>query len=252
MYYKVKNINLYYEKYGSSKKCILILPGWGETRQSFHSIIKELQDNFSIYIMDYPGFGNSPSLKEEWYIKDYADMIKSFLYDNHIYNPIIIAHSFGGRITAYLVGKYQLKVDKIILIDVAGIKRRKKIVLLIKEKIYKVLKKATYLLPKIKQEEIRQKLLFYFGSEDYTSIPQCMQKTFQNIIKEDLRKYYKKITPETLIIWGQKDIETPLKDGRYLNRKIKNAALIIYKNAGHFSYLNNLYLTIEIIRRFIL
>ena len=79
-----------------------------------------------------------------------------------------------------------------------------------------------------------------------------MRTTFQNIIKEDLRKYYKKITVETLIIWGEKDMETPLKDGRYLNQKIKNAALIIYRNAGHFSYLNNSYLTIEIIRRFIL
>ena len=251
MYYKTEKINLYYEKFGSNKKSILILPGWGENRKTFYPIINEFQENFSIYIMDYPGFGNTSLPKEEWHIKDYADIIKSFLWDNHIYNPIIIAHSFGGRITAYLVGKYQIKVNKIILIDVAGIKRRKKLTLFFKEKIYKLLKKASYLFPRIKQEEIRQKLLFHFASKDYTNIPQCMRKTFQNIIKEDLRKYYKKITVETLIIWGEKDTETPLKDGRYLNQKIKNAALIIYKNAGHFSYLNNSYLTIEIIRRFL-
>lgn len=252
MYYKKGELNLYYEKFGTAKKSILILPGWGETRKTFNPIIEELKENFSIYILDYPGFGNSNPQKETWKMEDYANLIKAFLKENNIYNPIIIAHSFGGRITALLVGKYQVKVDKIILMDVAGIKRRKKLNLFLKEKLYKILKKLTFLLPKIKQEEARQKLLFHFGSTDYKNIPLSLQKTFQNIIKEDLKKYYKKITNETLIIWGEKDSDTPLKDGYYLNRKMKNSALIIYKNAGHFSYLNYLYLTIEIIKKFIL
>ena len=251
MYYKTKEVTIYYEKYGNEKKAILILPGWGHNRETFYPIIKELQEDYSIYILDYPGFGNSPPLETEWKIEDYAKNIKNFLWENNIYNPIIIAHSFGGRISALLLGKYQIKAEKIILMDVAGIKRRKSLKLFLKEKIYKFLKKLTYLFPKIKQEEMRQKLIFYFGSNDYKNIPFSMQKTFQNILREDLRKYYKKIQTETLLIWGQKDLDTPLKDGQYLNQKIKNSALIIYKNAGHFSYLNYPYLTIEIIKSFL-
>ena len=74
-----------------------------------------------------------------------------------------------------------------------------------------------------------------------------MRKTFINIVNEDLRKYYKKINAETLIIWGEKDNDTPLKDGKYLNKIIKNSSLIIYKNRTHFSYLEEPFLTTKII-----
>ena len=66
-----------------------------------------------------------------------------------------------------------------------------------------------------------------------------MHNTFKNIIKENLSKYYKKINIKTLIIWGDKDIDTPVKDSILLHKKIKNSKLIIYKDKDHFSYLNN-------------
>ena len=250
MFDRYKNLSYYYEKYGSNKKSILILPGWGNTRETFYYLINQLQNKYTIYIIDYPGFGNTSQLQEEWTLEDYTEWIISFMKKNGIHNPHIIAHSFGGRITSLLISKYHIQVDKILLIDVAGIKRRKNIKQFLKEKLYKVLKKCTYLFPVLKQEELRQKLLLYFSSEDYKNIPKSMQKTFQNIIKKDLRKYYKLIPNETLLIWGEKDKDTPLKDGYYLNRIIKNSALIIYKGAEHFSYLNNLTLTINIINNY--
>ena len=95
MYYKTGNITLYYEKYGNAKQSIVILPGWGNTRKTFSYLIEQLKEDNTIYIMDYPGFGESPILITEWNMDDYALLIKNFLYENNIYNPIIIAHSFG-------------------------------------------------------------------------------------------------------------------------------------------------------------
>lgn len=251
MYFRSNKISIYYEKYGTGKEQILILPGWGNTRNTFSNIINNLKNNFTVYIIDYPGFGNSPVLNKELNIYDYAFLINSFIKKLNINNPIIIAHSFGGRITAILEGYYQIKLKKIILIDVAGIKRRKKMKQLLREKIYKILKKCTYLLPKIKQEEYRQKLLLHFASTDYKSIPKSMQKTFQNIIKEDLRKYYKNINTETLIIWGENDTDTPLKDGVLIKKLIKNSEIIVYKNSDHFAYLNYPDLTNKIITSYL-
>lgn len=251
MYFKQNNLSIYYEKHGKGEKSILILPGWGNTKNTFLNIINHLKEDYTIYILDYPGFGNSPVLEKELNIYDYAFTIKGLLTKLKIDNPIIIAHSFGGRITAILQGYYKVPIDKIILIDVAGIKRRKNLKTFLKEKTYKILKKLTYLLPKIKQEKYRQKLLMHFGSTDYKSIPLKMQKTFQNIIKEDLRKYYQNISSEVLIIWGEKDLDTPLKDGILINKLIKDSALITYKNANHFSYLNYPELTNRIISSFL-
>lgn len=251
MYYEKNNIKLYYEKHGNSKNNILILPGWGNTRETFNYLVNFLQTKYTVYTLDYPGFGKSPIINKELTIYDYALLIKDFLIKLKINNPIIIAHSFGGRITSLLQGKYKVSIEKIILMDVAGIKRRKKFSQYLKEKIYKLLKKATCLLPKNKRKIYRHKLLQYFASDDYKSIPLSMQKTFQNIIKEDLKSSYKKITTETLIIWGEKDEATPLKDGILINKLIKNSAIIIYKNSQHFPYLDNPILTTRIIEEFI-
>ena len=78
-----------------------------------------------------------------------------------------------------------------------------------------------------------------------------MKKTFKNIISEDLSKYYKEIISDTLILWGNKDYDTPLKDGIFLEKNIKNSALIKFRNASHFSYLYNPYLINKIIDIFI-
>lgn len=251
MYYNRDDYSIYYEKYGEKDKVILILPGWGDTRKTFTYLINYLKDNFTIYILDYPGFGNSPFPSKDLTIYDYTNIIRDFMTDKKITNPIIIAHSFGGRIATLLSGYYKEKIDKLIMIDIAGIKRKKSFFLWLKEKLYKLLKLIKYILPKKLKDKYHQQLLKLFGSTDYITLPNKMYQTFKNIISEDLKYYLPYIEQETLIIWGKKDKATPLKDGRLINKKIKNSALIIYKQASHFSYLEYPLLTSRIIEKFL-
>lgn len=252
MYYNREDYSIYYEKYGQKEKTVIILPGWGDTRKTFDYLINKLKEDCTIYILDYPGFGNSPFPRKDLTIYDYANIIRDFMTDKKITKPIFIAHSFGGRIATLLSGYYKEEIEKMILIDTAGIKRKKKLKVWLKEKLYKILKQIKKLLPKKQKEKYHQKLLQLFASTDYKSLPQNMAKTFQNIIKEDLKYTLPYIETETLILWGEKDKDTPLKDGKLLQKKIKDSALIIYPKATHFSYLTYPKLTYKIIKSFIL
>ena len=78
-----------------------------------------------------------------------------------------------------------------------------------------------------------------------------MHNTFKNIINEDLTKYFKNIKEETLLIWGENDQDTPLKDAYKIKKAIENSALIILKNGNHYSYLNYPILVNNIIYEFI-
>ena len=234
MYYN----NMYYEKYGRGNKSIIILPGWGETRKTFNNMIDTLKKNNTIYIIDYPGFGNSRFINKDLTIYDYSFIIYSFIKDNNIINPIIIAHSFGGRIVSVLIGKYKLKVNKLILLDVAGIKRFN-IKVFFKKYLYKLLKLLTCILPLNYKYKIRKSLFKRFSSSDYYYLSPRMYNTFKNIVNENLYKYYKKINCNTLIIWGEKDMDTPVKDAYLLHKKIDNSKLVIYKHCTHFVYLEN-------------
>lgn len=249
MYFKTNNVSIYYEKYGTDDKTIIILPGWGDTRKTFTNIINYFKNNYTIYIMDYPGFGNSPILSSSLTIYDYTEIIKNFINKKNIKNPIIIAHSFGGRIATLLTTKYQVKIDKMILIDIAGIKHKKTLKQKLKEKIYKFLKKITN--KSKNKEKYHKKLINIFGSKDYQSLPPGMHQTFKNIISENLTPFFSLIPSECLILWGKLDEATPLTDAYKINNLIKESELIIFPKGNHFPYLQYPVLINKIIFEFI-
>ena len=236
MYYNKNEFSIYYEKYGHSKKKIIILPGWGNTRKTFNNIINNLKKDYEVYILDYPGFGNSIFPDKDLTIYDYTNLIRSFIKDKKIDNPIIIAHSFGGRISTLISGYYKDKINKLILIDIAGIKHKKSIKAFIKQTTYKLLRNISFIIPKRKRNLYIKRLYRLFGSVDYNNLNSYMKNTFKNIINEDLKYYIKEIDVPTLIIWGIKDKDTPYKDALYINKSINTSELISLE-AGHYSYL---------------
>lgn len=251
MYFNKDTYSLYYKKYGTGKRTIIILPGWGDTRKTFDFMIRHLEEENTIYIFDYPGFGRSIFPEHDLTIYDYTNIIRDFIDEENIKNPIIIAHSFGGRIATLLAGYYKDDVDGLILIDIAGIKPKRGIYKRLKQTIYKILKLGRYLLPKRKRNIYFKKLFKLFASSDYKVLDSNMCETFKNIVNEDLKYFYKEIDTKTLIIWGEKDKDTPLKDGYYIAKNIENSKLVIYPNAEHYSYLAYQTLTNKLIDEFL-
>lgn len=251
MYFTINNVNLYYEKYGNKKNVLLIFPGWGDNRKTFDKVINILKEYFTIYIFDYPGFGNTEFPNIDLDIYDYSKIFIQFIKQNNIESPLVIGHSFGGRIIITMSGFYNIKFKKIVLIDSAGIKAKKSILSKLKQLSYKILKKIKNIIPKKYREKYLNKLVSIFGSNDYKSIPDSMKKTFINIVNTDLSEYLKYIISETLIIWGEKDIDTPLKDGYIMNELINDSGLIVLKNASHYSYLEYSDYIIKILLEFL-
>ena len=238
MNFLTKDFNIYFEKHGDGKQQIIILPGWGNNRKTFNYLINYFKSFFTIYIFDYPGFGKSPFPNRNLTIDDYTNIIIEFLKANNIENPIIIAHSFGGRIAISLSGKYKVKTKKIILMDAAGIKPKKSFFQKLKQTIYKFLKKLKIIFPRKYRQSYINFLIKIFGSSDFKNIDPNIRKTFISIVNTDLSKYLKFINSPTLLIWGEKDYDTPLKDAYIMDKDIVDSGLIILEKAGHFVYLD--------------
>ena len=242
MYFTYDNITIYYEKYGNSNKSIIIIPGWGNTRETFNYMINYLKHYVSIYILDYPGFGKSKFPNKDLTLFDYSNLIYEWIKHLKIDNPILIGHSFGGRIITLLTGYYKYKFGNIIYIDSAGIKHIK-----FKNYVYKFLKKLKIFIPKRYKNKYLCFLLNKFSSTDYKNINKNMKETFKNIINLDLKPYLSNIKTKVLLIWGNKDIDTPINDAKIMNKRIKDSELIIIDKATHFSYLEYPYLISKII-----
>ena len=79
-----------------------------------------------------------------------------------------------------------------------------------------------------------------------------MQESFKKIVSEHLDYALDKIENQTLIIFGEKDTETPLYMAKRLNAGIKNSKLKIIKNAGHFCFIDKPFEFNDCVREFLL
>lgn len=244
--FKYQNLNIYYEEYKGGKKEIIFLHGWGNSSKTFINQVNFLKNQYHLYLIDLPGFGKSNEQLKIYSLDDYVNLIKDFIKEKEINNPILIGHSFGGRvIIKYLKTNY---VDKIILIASAGIKQKKTIKQKLKIINYKI-KKKWYQLTKNYVEY--NYLIKTNGSTDYQNASTILKSTMVKIINEDLTKQLKTITSKTLLIWGQNDTETKINDAYLFKKLIKNSTLTIFKNAGHFVHIDEYQNVNELIKKFI-
>lgn len=243
---KIDGADINYEVFGRDDGVpVLILHGWGASIEAMTSIWRflESKNKFKIFVIDFPGESNKSSVPPKpWGVPEYGEMVKKFIDENKIVKPHVIAHSFGGRVTIFLASKYQELFNKIILTDAAGVKPKmtlKKFVNRYKFKIGKfILNTFT------KKEERDKKLQEYrdrHSSADYKALKSdVMRETFKLVINLDLKDKLKDITRPTLLIWGENDTDTPVYMGKIMEKEIKDAGLIVLKDAKHFSYIDKM------------
>ena len=59
------------------------------------------------------------------------------------------------------------------------------------------------------------------------------------------------IIAPVLLIWGEKDTATPLRDARKMEKLIPDAGLVSYPEAGHYSFLDRPGQTAAVIQNFL-
>ena len=90
-----------------------------------------------------------------------------------------------------------------------------------------------------------------YGSADYNALDDEMKKTFVKVISEDLRPLLPKIRASTLLIWGEKDQDTPLWMGKTMEQEIPDAGLVVFENDDHFAYLRQWQRFVQVVRAFL-
>jgi len=235
MYTTINNLKVHYEVHGEGQP-IVLLHGWGTSLRLYDSVMNFLKSNYKVYTLDFPGFGLSEEPKNVWSVYDYADMTEIFLDEQSIKNPVLMGHSFGGRISIILGARRAIK--KIILVDSAGVKPKRKANYYLKVYFYKFMKHIERI-PGMRLlfgdliDAYRNKA----GSTDYKSASVMMRRILSKVVNDDLQHLMEKISASTLLIWGSNDTATPVADGRIMEKKIPDAALIVFDGAGHYSYL---------------
>lgn len=210
-------------------KTLIILHGWKSSKEKWQAVKEHL--DYEVIIPDLPGF--KTELDRAWTLDDYVQWLNSSYQKENFF---LLGHSFGARIAIKFAEKHGNRLNGLILVSAAGIKRH--------IPVWRFLSK------RFKLKFLRT--LFYryvLRRTDYLNAQGFLKQTMVNVINEDLTPLLEKISVPTHIIWGKKDKQTPLKHGYLMKDKIGATMDII--NTGHAPYIENPKLLADKIKQFI-
>lgn len=236
---EVDGLRLHYDVSGPAQGApIVLLHGWGCNHTTLASIRARLEGKMRVYSFDLPGFGKTPEPAEVWGVEDYTRFMEHAIDALGITNPILLGHSFGGRISILMASRRQ--INKVVLVDAAGVRPHHSLQWYFKVYTYKAAKRLyPIIFGKEKAarriEEARAKR----GSSDYNNASERMRAILSKCVGEDLCDIMPSIKAPTLLIWGENDTATPLSDAKKMERLIPDAGLVSFPGCGHYSFLDN-------------
>lgn len=215
---------------------VVILHGWAMSSFYWQDISEKLAKiGFRAIAVDLPGSGESGTPKEIWGNDEYVEFILNFLKKLEIDKFNLIGHSFGGALAIKIAANYPEKVKKAVLCDAAFVRGQR---LNLRQKISKFVAdiapksvKAVPFYPFL--EKVVYKIA---GVSDYYRASPIMREIFKKVVSEDMSNLAGKVKADCLIVWGEKDLATPLSDGIMLNDLIKGSRLKIISGVGHNPY----------------
>lgn len=236
---ELKGVKLHYDVEGpETGQPVVLMHGWGCDHTTVASIANTLvKGGLRVYNLDLPGHGKSDEPDDVWGVERFTECIEEFIERLGLKNPILIGHSFGGRIAILLSSRHP-EVEKIILVDAAGIKPKRKPKYYIKVYSYKAVKHLAKLLGSA-GDKLLDRWRSKTGSADYRNSSPRMRAVMSRCVNEDLKHVMPSIKASTLLIWGANDTATPLSDAKTMEKLIPDAGLVSFEGCGHYSFLDN-------------
>lgn len=216
---------------------VLLLHGWGDTRNGLKLIAQHLSENFTVLSLDLPGFGDTEPPKSVWNLDHYAEFIAHTLKKLSFDQPYaLIGHSNGGAIAIRGIANKIILPKKLILIASAGIRPSKTTKRLMYTMLAKSGNVATLWMPQRYRLALRQSLYQAAGS-DMLVVPE-LEETFKKTVREDVQSDAQQIKIPTLLIFADNDDAIPHGSGSRFHTLISKSKLEQIADAGHFVHID--------------
>lgn len=249
MEYIYNGLKIFYKVKGTGFP-VIFLHGWGCDSSIFDVFADVVSVKYQAVSLDFPGFGQSAEPETIWGVEDYTFMLEAFVRDNGFGAPVLIGHSFGGRVAILYSSRNEVK--SVVLTDAAGVKPKRSLKYYLKVYSYKFMRKVTEtFLGKEKAAARIEAARRKSGSADYRNATPKMRAVLSKVVNEDLCRHMPSIEAPVLLFWGENDTATPLADARKMEKLIPDAGLVVVPGAGHFAFLEARGMFAAVLRNFL-
>jgi len=255
-YLKVGNINTRFWVSGDKGTPVILVHGLGGSIENWVRNIDALAQRHRVYALDLKGFGRTdktPLLRD---LDELTQFIGDFMEAQHIAKASLVGNSMGGGLVLSLAIQSPQKVDKLVLVDNAGMGREVitdfKVVSIpvLGELLSRTSRKSVANLwrkivfdPSLVTEKLVEetyKLATLPGAKKALLATARAGINIRGQRRRGIRPLMEaaaKIGVPALIIWGQQDKIIPVAHAHIAVKTIPHARLEIFDNCGHMPQL---------------
>lgn len=191
---------LFAEVFGETPPHVLALHGWGRRGADF----KRSLDGIPALAPDLPGFGASPPPNYVIGAEGYADLVAEILPE-FAGPPVVVGHSFGGRIAVCMAARWPERVGPMILTGVPLLRLHPPRKPTLGYRAIRALNRAG-VISDDRMESIRRQ----WGSADYRAATGVMRDILVKVVNESYEDQLASVMSATTLLWGERDREVPV------------------------------------------
>lgn len=211
-------------------------------------VMPQLAQRYHVVTFDFPGFGYSGSPTGKYSPTNYARVLSSVISRHTKGRAIVVGHSMGGAVSLRFASRYPAQLDKLILVDAAGILHRTAFVKhsarvpvaveqmpgFLKDAVARVKDFGNATVEKIASLPDPTRVL---GASETIWGSVMANRTNVNagmaLVEEDFSADIPKIQIPTWILWGEADSVAPLRTGQMLAHRLPRAQLLTMPGVEH-------------------
>src|SRR5216110_368998 len=192
---------------------VVLLHGLGSRKDDWLPVLEPMAQKYRLLVPDQIGFGKSDKPLLDYSIQTYVDFLNEFLRQLKVEKANLVGESLGGWIAGLYVaeigsGAHLIPVEKLVLVDAAGLKQDKPI-------------------PDLNPSSLAamrglMEAIFYDTS---WLNEEALRRTFTEKLAS--------IKVPTLVTWGKQDKLLPIGAGERYAAGIAGAKLVSFEKCGH-------------------
>jgi pimeloyl-ACP methyl ester carboxylesterase len=212
------------------------------------SVMPQLAQRYHVVTFDFPGFGYSASPNGKYSPTNYARVLAGVISRHANGRAIVVGHSMGGAVALRYASSYPAQLDKLILVDAAGVLHRtafvkysarvpiavEQVPAFVKEKLARIKDFGNDAVEKILSNPDPTRLL---GANETIWGSVMGKRTNVNagmaLVEEDFSADIPKMQIPTWILWGEADTVAPLRTGQMLAYRLPRAQLLTMPGVDH-------------------
>ena len=226
------------------RETVVLVHGLGKAAaRDWSKLIPALAGRYRVLALDLPGFGHSDKGNHHYSPDNFARVLDAVLAKRVVKPFTLIGHSMGGSVALAYAAAYPQRVNRLILVDVAGVLHRSVYAEFLArvgaqramgvdspwfESVVRAIQNRAENWPvrgelELERAGVRQRMLR--GDPSAISAFAMVEHDFSQVLRA--------IAAPTLVIWGAEDTIAPLRTGQALASAIPGARLTVIEGAGH-------------------